>query len=241
MKALSLFVTGTDTGIGKTFVSCALLRGFCARNYRAAALKPIAAGAKLRNGIWHNEDMDLLLDASNITLQPRLSTPYLLHESVAPHIGAARQGMRLDIAHIQTCYYDAAQFADVIVVEGVGGVCVPLDETRDTSDLAIMLKLPILLVVGLRLGCINHALISAEVISTRGLMLAGWIANAVEPDMPYALENVETVQQRLDRQYNAPLLGIIPRLEGKRAFETTSYLDIDTLLERLRVLTYTST
>ncbi|UDG83345.1 dethiobiotin synthase [Candidatus Vallotia lariciata] len=236
MKALSLFVTGTDTGIGKTFVSCALLRSFCARDQRVVALKPIAAGAKLHNGVWLNEDTELLLDESNVTLQPHLITPYLLREPVAPHIGAAHQGLPIDISYIQSCYHDAAQLADVVIVEGVGGVCVPIDEMKDTSDIAIMLKLPILLVVGLRLGCINHALLSAEAIATRGLTLAGWIANVVDPYMTCSAENIEAVRQRFDRQYSAPLLGIIPRLDGNRSDKTASYLDIDTLLKRLRYL-----
>lgn len=173
MKALSLFVTGTDTEIGKTFVSCALLRGFCARDLRAVALKPIAAGAQLRSGIWHNEDADLLRDASNVTLPPHVSTPYLLREPAAPHIVAAREGVHLDIATIVACHHDAELLADVVVVEGVGGFRVPLDDMLDTSDLAFALELPVVLVVGLRLGCINHALLSAEAIAARGLMLAG--------------------------------------------------------------------
>lgn len=234
MKALSLFVTGTDTEIGKTFVSCALLRNFCARNLRAAALKPIAAGAQLRNGIWHNEDADLLREASNVTLPPHVSTPYLLREPAAPHIVAAREGVQLDIAHIVACHHDVEQLADVVVVEGVGGFRVPLDDMRDTSDLAFALELPVILVVGLRLGCINHALLSAEAITARGLVLAGWIANAIDPDMAFITENVEAIRQRLDRQYSAPLLGTIPRLDGKRADEAATYIDIDALLERLR-------
>ncbi|CAG7595830.1 dethiobiotin synthase [Candidatus Vallotia tarda] len=234
MKVLSLFVTGTDTGIGKTFVSCALLYGFCARYHRVAAFKPIAAGAVLRNGVWHNEDTDLLLEASNVALQPHLATPYLLRESVAPNIGAAHQGVPLDISYIQACYYEVVQLADVVIVEGVGGVCVPLDEILDTSDLATVLKLPILLVVGLKLGCINHALLSAEAIAARGLVLSGWIANTVDPDMAFPTENIEAIKCRLDRQYGAPLLGIIPHLDGQYSDKSAvSYINIDALLKRL--------
>ncbi|UDG82561.1 dethiobiotin synthase [Candidatus Vallotia cooleyia] len=236
MKAISLFVTGTDTEIGKTFVSCALLQGFCARALRATALKPISTGAQLHNEILHNEDADLLFNASNIVLPLHLSTPYMLRKPAAPHIVAAYEGVSLDIAHIVACHRAAEQLADIVVVEGVGGVCVPLDDMKDTADLAISLQLPVILVVGLRLGCINHALLSAEAISTRGLMLVGWIANIIDPDMEFSTANVEAIQQRLDRKYSAPLLGTIPRIDSQRADEAARYIDIDTLLERMRGL-----
>jgi dethiobiotin synthetase len=234
MSALSLFVTGTDTEIGKTFVAAALLRGFCARDLRAAAMKPIAAGAELRNGIWHNEDADALRTASNVTLPPHVSTPYLLREPAAPHIVAANEGVHLDIAHIVACHHDAEQVADIVVIEGVGGFRVPLDDVQDTSDLAFALELPVVLVVGLRLGCINHALLTAEAIAARGLVLAGWVANAINPDMRLAGENIDAIRQRLDRQYSAPLLGTIPHLASRNADDAATHLDIDGLLERLR-------
>ncbi|KAG0165172.1 hypothetical protein DFQ30_008865 [Apophysomyces sp. BC1015] len=205
-------------------------------NLRAAALKPIAAGAQLRNGIWHNEDADLLRGASNVALPPRVSTPYLLREPAAPHIVAAREGVQLDIAHIVARHHDAEQIADVIVVEGVGGFRVPLNDMQDTSDLAFALELPVVLVVGLQLGCINHALLSAEAIAARRLVLAGWIANTIDPDMAFVTENVEAIRQRLDRQYGAPLLGTIPHLNGSGADDAAAYLEIDTLLERLQHL-----
>jgi dethiobiotin synthetase len=238
MSALSLFVTGTDTEIGKTFAACALLRGFAALDLRVAALKPIAAGAELRDGVWHNEDADRLRAAANVALPPHLSTPYLLREPAAPHIVAAQEGVALDIAHIVACHRQSVQAADIVVVEGVGGFRVPLDDVQDTGDLAFALGLPVVLVVGLRLGCISHALLSAEAIAARGLVLAGWIANTIDPHMRFPKENIDTIQQRFDRQYGAPLLGVLPFIADADqpgvADQAARHLDIETLFERLR-------
>jgi dethiobiotin synthetase len=238
--ALSLFVTGTDTEIGKTLVSAALLHGCVDRGLRAAALKPIAAGATWRDGAWHNDDADQLAAAANVRLAPETSTPYLLKAPAAPHIVAAQEGVALDIAHIVACHRLACEQADIVVVEGVGGFRVPLDERLDTADLAIALNLPVLLVVGIRLGCISHALLTAEAIAARGLVLAGWVANRIDPAMTFADENIATLRARLASQHGAPLLGDIPTLpvlppaQTASAQSATPHLDIDTLLRTLR-------
>jgi dethiobiotin synthetase len=210
---LSLFVTGTDTEIGKTLVSAALLRGFARAGLRAAGMKPIAAGAFEVDGVWHNEDADQLDAASSVLLPPTLRTPYLLKAPAAPHIVAALENVRLDIGHIVDCHAQALKLADIVVVEGVGGFRVPLTDTHDTADLALALNLPVVLVVGMRLGCISHALLTAEAIAARGLHLAGWVANRVDPDMSFADENIAAIRDRLKRQYDVPLLGIVPRLD----------------------------
>ena len=180
---LSLFVTGTDTEIGKTFVSCALLRGFAKAGLSAAAMKPIAAGAYFspEDGLWHNEDTDQLDAASGALLPPEVRTPYLLKAPAAPHIVAAHEGRTLELGPIVECHREAMRRADVVVVEGVGGFRVPIDREHDTADLAIALGVPVVLVVGMRLGCINHALLTAEAIVSRGLTLAGWVANRLFP------------------------------------------------------------
>jgi len=164
---VSLFVTGTDTEIGKTFVSAALLRGFVREGLRATAMKPIAAGATLIDGVLHNEDADQLDAAASVLLPPEIRTPFLLKEPAAPHIAAALEGVTLDMARIVDCYEAACERADAIVVEGVGGFRVPLTATEDTADLAVALGLPVVLVVGMRLGCISHALLTAEAIAAR--------------------------------------------------------------------------
>ena len=231
---LSLFVTGTDTEIGKTLVSAALLHGFAALGLRAAAMKPIAAGAFERDGEWHNEDADQLDAAANVALPPSIRTPFLLKEAAAPHIAAARENVSLDIARIVEAHNFAVQQADVVVVEGVGGFRVPLTDVHDTADLAFALNLPVVLVVGMRLGCISHALLSAEAIAARGLHLVGWVANQIDPAMLFPAENIEAIRLRLDSQYNAPLLGTIPRLTPPDARAATTYIDTSLLLDTLR-------
>jgi dethiobiotin synthetase len=231
---LSLFVTGTDTEIGKTLVSAALLHGFAALGLRAAAMKPIAAGAFERDGEWHNEDADQLDAAANVALPPSIRTPFMLKEAAAPHIAAARENVSLDIARIVEAHKFAVQQADVVVVEGVGGFRVPLTDVHDTADLAFALNLPVVLVVGMRLGCISHALLSAEAIAARGLHLVGWVANQIDPAMLFPAENIEAIRLRLDSQYNAPLLGTIPRLTPPDARAATTYIDTSLLLDTLR-------
>lgn len=233
---LSLFVTGTDTEIGKTLVSCALLRGFAKAGLSAAAMKPIAAGAQFNpaDGIWHNEDADQLDAAAGALLPPEVRTPYLLKAPAAPHIVAAQEGMTLALEPIVDCHREAMRRADVVVVEGVGGFRVPLDHQRDTADLALALALPVVLVVGVRLGCINHALLTAEAIAARGLRLVGWVANIVDPAMRFADENIETIRAWLEREHGVPLLGAVPHLVAPSAEQAAPHLDIDSLLLALR-------
>lgn len=231
---LSLFVTGTDTEIGKTFVSCALLHGFKRAGLRAAAMKPIAAGAVQRGGQWHNEDADQLDAAATVLLPPEIRTPYLLKAPAAPHIVAAHEGVALEIERIVRCHGEAAKLADIVVVEGVGGFRVPLDDERDTADLARALALPVVLVVGVRLGCINHALLTAQAIAARGLRIAGWVANVVDPAMLYREENIETIRRWLAREHDAPLVGIVPHLMPASPERAAQEIDIEGLLNILR-------
>ncbi|MBV8259993.1 MAG: dethiobiotin synthase [Paraburkholderia sp.] len=230
---VSLFVTGTDTEIGKTFVSAALLRGFARAGLRATALKPIAAGAWERGGIWHNEDADQLDAAASVLLPPEIRTPFLLKEPAAPHIAAALEGVTLDMARIVECYKAACERADAVVVEGVGGFRVPLTATEDTADLAVALGLPVVLVVGIRLGCISHALLTAEAIAARGLTLAGWVANRIDPAMTFPEENIAALRERLAVQYRAPLIGAVPHMRGASADDAAGHLNIDALLAHL--------
>jgi dethiobiotin synthetase len=233
---LSLFVTGTDTEIGKTFVSCALLHGFARAGLRAAAMKPIAAGAFERDGQWHNEDADQLDAAASVALPPEVRTPFLLKAPAAPHIVAANEGVSLDMARIVQCHGEAMKRADIVVVEGVGGFRVPLDDAHDTADLARALALPVVLVVGVRLGCISHALLTAEAIATRGLRMAGWVANVLDPAMLYCEENIETIRARLAHEHGAPLLGTVPHLSPALPERAAEHVDAEGLLTILRTM-----
>ncbi|WP_250511918.1 dethiobiotin synthase [Caballeronia sp. INDeC2] len=229
MTALSLFVAGTDTEIGKTLVCAALLHGFARSGLRAAAMKPIASGAIERDGVLHNEDADQLDDAANVALPNDIRTPFMMREPIAPHIAAAREGIALDIGRIVDAHRHAVTKADIVVVEGVGGFRVPLSDTHDTADLAVALNLPVVLVVGMRLGCISHALLTVEAVASRGLKLAGWVANRVDPDMLYPDENIATLKRRIE----APLIGVIPHLAPPDARRAADQLDTVALLDQL--------
>ncbi|MBN3748995.1 dethiobiotin synthase [Burkholderia sp. Se-20373] len=231
---LSLFVTGTDTEIGKTFVSAAMLHGFARHGLRAAALKPVAAGAYERDGVWRNEDADQLDAAANVVLPPALRTPFLLKAPAAPHIVAAQEGVTLDIDTIVACHREALTRAEIVVVEGAGGFRVPMNDTQDMADLAVALGVPVVLVVGVRLGCINHALLTADAIAARGLKLAGWVANHVDPAMSFPDENIATMRDWLAREHGAPLLGRIPHLSPAAPESAAAMLDIAALVETLR-------
>jgi dethiobiotin synthetase len=226
MNALpSYFVTGTDTEIGKTLVSAALLHALGQTGLRAAGMKPVAAGTVLRDGSWHNEDVDMLAAASSLMLPQALTTPYLLREAAAPHIAAELEQVAIDLNHIRSCYDEVVAQADAVVVEGVGGFCVPLSEQFSTADLAQQLGLPVVMAVGMRLGCISHALLTAEAIAARGLTLAGWVANSIDPHMAHREGNIKALQARLP----APLLGIVPWLASPSAAEAAEYIDFSCL------------
>ena len=200
------FVVGTDTGVGKTHVSCALLQALAQHHRRVVGMKPVAAGVVPWGEGWASEDSIALRAASTIAVPPELDTPVLLPDPLSPHIAAARAGVQIDIAAIVQAYQALAAQADAVVVEGAGGFHVPLSPTETGADLAVALNLPVVLVVGLRLGCLNHALLTAEAIAARGLTLAGWVANRVDPDMLAPEENIAWLQQRL----GAPPLADIP-------------------------------
>jgi dethiobiotin synthetase len=201
MKARGLFVTGTDTGVGKTRVAVALIHALRAQGLRVAAMKPVSAG----NAPGElNEDVVALLEASNVNAAVCDVNPYTFAEPIAPHIAAELAGVRIDLDVIAAAYGRLAAMADVVVVEGAGGWRVPLNDREDMADLARRLGLPVVLVVGVRLGCLSHALLTVESIASRQVPWAGWVANQVEPAMPRADENVACLHVRLP----GPCLGV---------------------------------
>ena len=203
MNKTAWFVAGTDTEIGKTFVACALLHALRNQGFSTIGMKPVAAGTD-ENG--RNDDVEALLAAASVKAPRELINPYLFAPAIAPHIAAVEENRPIDIERIAQSFAALRPLADALVVEGVGGFCVPLGPRIDAADLAQRLALPVILVVGMRLGCINHALLSAQAIAARGLPLAGWVANRIDSQMARFDENLESLKERL----TAPLLGVIP-------------------------------
>ena len=217
----SCFVTGTDTEIGKTLISATLLQLLVKNGLQSIGMKPIAAGVTQHDGITSNDDIDALTAASNMIFPRHFTTPYLLKAPAAPHLAANDEGVEISVDHIVDCYQTLAASAQAVVVEGVGGFCVPLSADTDTADLAERLNLPVIMVVGMRLGCLNHALLTAAAIHSRKLTLAGWVANCVSPSMLYPEENIDTLRRRLD----APWIGTVPPLQAPSAANAAPYLE----------------
>ena len=205
-----VFVTGTDTEVGKTHVAAGLLSLLGRTGMRVAGCKPVAAGRQRRGERWFNEDVEALRAAGTLALTAEEVCPCLLHEPCAPHIAAQRQGVDIGRAALSGHVRALAQRADALVVEGVGGFCVPLGDGWGTDDLAVDLGLPVVLVVGLRLGCLNHALLTAEAVRSRGLRLAGWVANRIDAGMAHADENIATLERWLAERHQAPRLATVP-------------------------------
>lgn len=218
------FITGTDTEIGKTFITAALTRALAATGRRVAPIKSLAAGQEFVDGRWVNEDVATLLAAQNLGLRDADVGPLQFREPCAPHIAAKLEGGTIDREALLAAIRATAAKADLALVEGVGGFRVPLTDTWDTADLAVDLGLPVVLVVGLRLGCINHALLTAEAIRARGLPLAAWVANTVDARQPHVTDNLQALQLGL----KAPCLGHIPRLSDPLA--APACLDISPLV-----------
>jgi len=202
----SYLVIGTDTNVGKTYVACALVRHFANLGKKTVGMKPVASGCEFNA---HNEllngDVVALNAASNVKAPLDLINPYRFMPAIAPHIAAQQANVLMDLNYIESAYLQLRKLADVVVVEGVGGFFVPLNQTETLADLAERLNIPIIMVVGIRLGCINHALLTVEAIKIRRLSLAGWIANEIDPKMNMFQENFESLELRI----SAPCLGLV--------------------------------
>ena len=217
----SYFVTGTDTGIGKTIVSCALLSAYSALGNAVIGMKPVVTGRVC--GEW--ADVKAIVAASSIAAPREWVNPYAFIPPISPHLAAKQAGMEIDIEIIRQAYCNLQKISDVVVVEGVGGIMAPLNDRNDVADMAYALDLPIILVVGMRLGCLNHALITEKVIQASGLKLAGWVANQIDPQMNSFDENLHTLKERL----NCPLLGVLPFERNVSIKNFSTLLDITKL------------
>ena len=214
----SYFITGTDTGIGKTLVSCALLGAYSARGNTAIGMKPVVTGRI--GGEW--TDVKAIVAASSVIAPREWVNPYAFIPPISPHLAAKQAGIEIDIGIIRQACFNLQKIADVVVVEGVGGIMVPLNDRNDVADMAHALDLPVILVVGMRLGCLNHALVTAKTVRAIGLQLAGWVANQIDPNMDSFDENLHTLKQRL----NCPLLGVLPFEQNVATKNFSTFLDI---------------
>lgn len=219
------FVTGTDTEVGKTRVSAALLYWLSRQGLVAAGFKPVAAGTTLIDGTLVNEDVRLLREASSAGVTDAEVGPFQFDAACAPHVAAALEGRAIDLGAILAAGRALRARCDFIVVEGVGGFCVPLGPDWDSSHIACGFALPVVLVVGLRLGCLNHALLTAQAIAARGLPLAGWIANTIDPNMAYLDHSIATLRHELDERLQVPCLGVVPWLDDPRPSVVAAHLN----------------
>lgn len=208
MTVKGVFVTGTDTGIGKTVVAAGLVRGLVALGLRVAVMKPVASGSNRTDAGLRNEDALALMAASNVAVPYETVNPYCFEPPISPHIAADEAGIRIDLAKIRRSFELLAAGSDWIVTEGAGGWLAPIGPATSIRELAMALHLPVLMVVGLRLGCINHALLTKLAIEAHGAQFAGWIANTIDPAMARRTQNLET----LIRLIGEPPLAVVPTL-----------------------------
>jgi len=226
MAKHAFFVTGTDTGVGKTCIAAGLLQAANRRGLTTAALKPVAAGCERTPDGLRNEDALILQSVANPPLDYEQINPVALEPAIAPHIAALEARRPLSTDRLAGYCRGVLGQADFTVVEGAGGWRVPLNPAETLADLARQLNLPVILVVGVRLGCLNHALLTAEAIARDGLPLAGWVANVLDPDMPRLRENVDALGQRL----RAPFLGWVPSLPSPTPSAVAEHLNLDPLI-----------
>jgi dethiobiotin synthetase len=212
MKRNGFFITGTDTGVGKTWATLYLIKVLRSRGLKVAGMKPVATGAVCRDGRLVNEDALALQRAASVSLPYEMVNPFLFEPPVSPHIAAELAGRSIDLALIVRAFRELQEHADCVLVEGVGGWKAPLSRGEQVSDLAAALGLPVILVVGMRLGCLNHALLTHGAIQSSGAAFAGWIANHVERNFPHAAENIRT----LDAALGSPPLAELPYCAGAR-------------------------
>lgn len=227
LGARAYFIAGTDTEIGKTLFSTAFIHALVKQGLQVAGMKPVASGASLLDGQWCNQDVASLLEASNCRLHTDWHNPYLFAPAIAPHLAAQAQACEISLDKIENAYKQLALAADVTVVEGVGGVLVPLNDELDMTHVVQRLDLPVILVVGLRLGCLNHALLSYQALVARGLNVVAWVANQCDANMAEKAANISSLRARLP----IPLLASIPYLATVDARVAANFVDLSVLTD----------
>jgi len=225
------FITGTDTGVGKTLLACGIARLWTRQGRRVGVMKPVASGCRRSPDGLRNADAEALMAAAGLAPQryPEVN-PYALEPAIAPHIAATRASMDIEIDRIRSLARKQYRACERMVIEGVGGWRVPLNDHAEVADLALALGLPVVLVVGLRLGCINHALLSMAAIRDTGVPLAGWISTWVEPCYPGEAETIATLEEAMD----GPHLAHVPWLDGERESRVMALLAASPLAEERR-------
>jgi dethiobiotin synthetase len=227
MSGHAFFVSGTDTGIGKTLVATRLMHALRATGRRVLAMKPVAAGCDESADGLRNEDVEALRAAASFPVERALMNPYAFLPAISPHLAAVQARVAIDLDLLRERLDELKRRSDIVLVEGAGGWYSPISATATMADLARALELPVVLVVGLRLGCLNHALLSAAAIADSALPLLGWVANCVDPLMALRQENIDTLAARLP----CPLLGVVPHLEEPNGTGSESVrLDVEPLL-----------
>ena len=221
-----IFVTGTDTGIGKTVISLGLMQALQAQGLSVAGMKPVASGCERTPDGLRNDDAVQLQQQSSIPLEYAEVNPYAFEPAIAPHLAADGAGVAISTAHIHSAWQSLAARVDCVVVEGVGGWRVPLNAEEDVADLARRLQLDVCMVVGLRLGCLNHALLTGAAIESSGCRLTGWVANHLPEAMELPDENINTLKNKL----SSPLIGVVPALEPVIVKKVADCLDAGFLL-----------
>ncbi len=221
-----LFITGTDTGVGKTRVAAALCIALAARGRRVAAMKPVASGCTRTPEGLRNSDALTLMASMNVRASYAEVNPYAFEPAIAPHIAAAESGVDIDFDVLDRAFERLSLRSDVILVEGAGGWLAPLDASRGCADLAVRWQTDVVLVVGMRLGCLNHTLLTVESIERRGLRLLGWVANAVDHKFERSAENVSSLRARIA----APCLGFLPFEEEFGPQTCARTLEVDVLV-----------
>lgn len=220
------FIAGTDTDVGKTTIAAGLLHAARVQGLSTLGAKPVASGCTMTAKGLRNSDAQALIDESSIKLSYEQINPFAFEPAIAPHVAAREAGIALEVAALaKAMVHVLAQQANFTLIEGAGGWRVPVSNHANLSDLAIALQLPVILVVGVRLGCINHALLSAEAIARDGLQLAGWVANIIEPKTSRLEENLASLAERLP----APCLGRVPKLRQASADAVAAFLQLDLL------------
>ena len=218
------FITATDTDAGKTFVTTGLLEALSKSGFKTLGFKPVASGCVMTEAGLRNDDALKIINAAHSKIDYSLINPYAFEQPIAPHIAAHKVGVSIHLQTIADTIFNSLNDIDYVLVEGVGGWMVPLNDQQTMADLAALLNFPVIIVVNMRLGCINHALLTVDAIEQKGLNIAGWLANQAENSMELLQENIASIESRI----TPPLLGVIPH--GVKQKDIAQYINIEQYL-----------